>query len=106
MALGDRLGGKVRSVVRRARRDGPLDIVFVLFNAGDEDIDFHLPRVRASPSWDLILETGASGKRRGPIAPGEVVTVQARAMAVLGAHLDEEEDVDHSAAASVARSQP
>ena len=33
MALGDRLGGKVRSVVRRARRDGPLDIVFVLFNA-------------------------------------------------------------------------
>ena len=29
MALGDR----VRSVVRRARRDGPLDIVFVLFNA-------------------------------------------------------------------------
>ena len=29
MALGD----KVRSAMRRARRDGPLDIVFVLFNA-------------------------------------------------------------------------
>lgn len=33
MALTDRLGGKVRSAVRRVRRDGPLDIVFVLFNA-------------------------------------------------------------------------
>ncbi|SEB57501.1 Glycosyltransferase involved in cell wall bisynthesis [Nocardioides exalbidus] len=33
MALTDKLGGKVRSAVRRVRRDGPLDIVFVLFNA-------------------------------------------------------------------------
>ncbi|WP_168218445.1 stealth conserved region 3 domain-containing protein [Nocardioides eburneiflavus] len=33
MALTERLGGKVRSAVRRVRRDGPLDIVFVLFNA-------------------------------------------------------------------------
>ena len=33
MALTDRLGGRVRSAMRRARRDGPLDIVFVLFNA-------------------------------------------------------------------------
>lgn len=33
MALSDRLGGKVRSAVRRTRRDGSLDIVFVLFNA-------------------------------------------------------------------------
>lgn len=33
MALTDRLGGKVRSAVRRVRRDGPLDVVFVLFNA-------------------------------------------------------------------------
>ena len=33
MALTDKLGGKVRAAVRRARRDGPLDIVFVLFNA-------------------------------------------------------------------------
>ncbi|HEY0642082.1 MAG TPA: stealth conserved region 3 domain-containing protein [Nocardioides sp.] len=33
MALTDKLGGKVRSVVRRARRDGPLDVVYVLFNA-------------------------------------------------------------------------
>ncbi len=33
MALTDRLGGKVRAAVRRTRRDGPLDIVFVLFNA-------------------------------------------------------------------------
>ena len=37
MALTDKLGGKVRSAVRRVRRDGPLDgpldVVYVLFNA-------------------------------------------------------------------------
>lgn len=33
MALTDRLGAKVRSAVTRVRRDGPLDVVFVLFNA-------------------------------------------------------------------------
>ena len=33
MALTDRLGEKVRSAMRRARRDGPLDVVYVLFNA-------------------------------------------------------------------------
>jgi len=33
VALSDRLGQKVRSAVARTRRDGPLDIVFVLFNA-------------------------------------------------------------------------
>ena len=33
MALSDRLGEKVRTAVRRVRRDGPLDVVYVLFNA-------------------------------------------------------------------------
>ncbi|MDT0185397.1 stealth conserved region 3 domain-containing protein [Microbacterium sp. ARD31] len=33
MALSDRLGAKVRTAVRRVRRDGPLDVVYVLFNA-------------------------------------------------------------------------
>ena len=33
MALTDRLSGKVRSAMGRTRGDGPLDIVFVLFNA-------------------------------------------------------------------------
>lgn len=33
MALTDKLGGKVRSAMRRGRGDGPLDIVYVLFNA-------------------------------------------------------------------------
>lgn len=33
MALTDRLGGKVRSAMRRVRGDGPLDVVYVLFNA-------------------------------------------------------------------------
>ena len=33
MALTDRLGGKVRGALRRTHRDGPLDLVLVLFNA-------------------------------------------------------------------------
>jgi glycogen operon protein len=75
----------------------------VLFNAGDESIDFSIPRVRASPSWDLLVETGAHGNGAHPVEPGGTVTLQARALAVLGAHSDDETDVDHSAAASVAQ---
>jgi len=75
----------------------------VLFNAGDEAIDFSIPKVRASPSWDLLVETGAHGNGAHPVEPGGTVTLQARALAVLGAHSDETADVDHSAAASVAQ---
>ncbi len=102
MALGDRLGGKVRSVVRRARRDGPLDIVFVLFNAdgmggtarsGIEQANALLAlgeghRVR-------ILSVWRSGDATHyPLADGLEVTYlvdvrHGRATAVSGGHPDE-----------------
>jgi len=74
----------------------------ILFNAGDEAIDFHVPSVKASPSWDLLVETGAHGNGEHPVEPGGIVTLQARALAVLGAHSDEPTDVDHSVEASLA----
>ena len=102
MALGDRLGGKVRSAVRRARRDGPLDIVFVLFNAdgmggtarsGIEQANALLAlgeghRVR-------ILSVWRSGDATHyPLADGLEVTYlvdvrRERATAVAGRHPDE-----------------
>ena len=30
---------------------------FVLFNAGDEIIDFHIPAVEFSPKWDVVVDT-------------------------------------------------
>ena len=38
---------------------------FILFNAGDDIIDFHIPEVEFSPSWDVLVDTaGAHGRRR------------------------------------------
>ncbi|WEG09327.1 glycogen debranching protein GlgX [Microbacterium horticulturae] len=102
-AIGVFLNGdgiRERDARGRAIRDRHF---IVLFNAGDEAIDFTIPKVHASPSWDLLVETGAHGNGEHPVEPGGTVTLQARALAVLGAHSDEETDVGHSAAASVAQ---
>ncbi|QAY60158.1 glycogen debranching enzyme GlgX [Microbacterium protaetiae] len=79
---------------------------FVLFNAGDDPVDFHIPDVRTSPNWDLLVETGAHGNGEHPVKPGGTVTLQARSLAVLGAHSEEATDLEHSAAASVAQALP
>ncbi len=98
MALGD----KVRSVVRRARRDGPLDVVFVLFNAdgmggtarsGIEQANALLAlgeghRVRIVSVWRSGEQT------HYPLADGLEVTYlvdvrRGRATAVSGRHADE-----------------
>ncbi|WP_036284286.1 glycogen debranching protein GlgX [Microbacterium luticocti] len=74
----------------------------VLFNAGDEPIEFRIPEVDDSPTWDLLVETGAHGNGVHPVEPGGTVTLQARALAVLGAHTDTAADADHSVEASLA----
>nr|WP_274635953.1 glycogen debranching protein GlgX [Microbacterium bovistercoris] len=78
----------------------------VLFNAGDEAIDFRIPWVKASPSWDLVVETGAHGNGDHPVPPGGNVTLEARALAVLRAHSDEAKGTDHTVEASLAAAKP
>ena len=48
----------------------------------------------------IVVETGAAVDGHGPIAPGATVTLEAKALAVLGAHADDT-GVDHSVEASL-----
>ncbi len=73
----------------------------VLFNAGDSPEQFTVPQVQYSPDWDVVVETGAAIDGDGPIAPGHIVTLEPKALAVLGAHIESAARADHSVAASL-----
>ncbi|RYC10409.1 stealth conserved region 3 domain-containing protein [Nocardioides zhouii] len=98
MALGD----KVRSAMRRARRDGPLDIVFVLFNAdgmggtarsGIEQANA-IVRLGEGHRVRILSVTRSGASTHYPLVDGLEVTYLvdvrgARATAVGGGHADE-----------------
>ncbi len=98
MALGD----KVRSAMRRARRDGPLDIVFVLFNAdgmggtarsGIEQANA-IVRLGDGHRVRILSVTRSGASTHYPLVDGLEVTYLvdvrgARATAVGGRHPDE-----------------
>ncbi|WES65217.1 glycogen debranching protein GlgX [Microbacter sp. GSS18] len=75
----------------------------VLFNAGEEDVSFHVPEVEFSPRWDVLVDTAGELAGVGPIEQGGTVKLHAKALVVLCEH-DEQGDVetDHSVAASLA----
>jgi len=100
-AIGVFLNGA--GIRERDRRGEPISDrhFMVLFNAGDDPIDFHLPAVEFSPQWDVLVDTG--GRAGGdPLDPGEVLTLTSKALAVLGEHVEEDAGGDHSVAASLA----
>ncbi|GAA3774135.1 glycogen debranching protein GlgX [Microbacterium kribbense] len=75
----------------------------VLFNAGDAPIDFTIPPAEDTTGWDILVETGVRTPAAERFVPrGGVVTLEGKALTVLGAHVDEAEDADHSVAASLA----
>ena len=98
MALGD----KVRSAMRRARRDGPLDIVFVLFNAdgmggtarsGIEQANA-IVRLGEGHRVRIVSVTRSGATTHYPLVDGVEVTYLVdvrgeRATAVGGGHPDE-----------------
>jgi glycogen operon protein len=88
----------------RDRRGEPIsDAHFIiLFNAGDDDVEFHIPAVDFSPEWDVIIDTAGVRADADPVAPGSTVTVPARSLTVLREHEGPQTDVDHSVAASLA----
>jgi glycogen operon protein len=75
----------------------------VLFNAGDEIIDFHIPDVEFSPKWDVVVDTAGERADSDPIAPGSTVRLEAKSMLVMQDHRSPVPGGDHSVAASVAR---
>jgi glycogen operon protein len=98
------LNGK--GIRERDRRGQPIDDrhFIILFNAGDEPVEFHIPEVDFSPVWDILVDTAGEQAGGDPIEPGGVVMVQAKALILLCEHVAPEIEADHSVAASVAAS--
>ena len=88
----------------RDRRGEPIvDKHFIiLFNAGDEHVEFYLPDANASPTWDVIVDTAGDLADSRPIKPGEHVDMRARSLIVMREHTGGEIEADHSVAASLA----
>ncbi|MBZ4487568.1 glycogen debranching protein GlgX [Microbacterium sp. cx-55] len=75
----------------------------VLFNAGDDDVDFTLPDVEFSPRWDVLVDTAGKHANTRPADPGDVLAVGAKSLIVLCEHQGAEVEIDHSVAASLAQ---
>jgi glycogen operon protein len=73
----------------------------VLFNAGDEPIDFRLPDTHYSPEWDVLVDTAGERANTEPVAPGASLPVEPKSLMVLCEHDLPEPEVDHSVAASL-----
>jgi len=101
-AVGVFLNGD--GIRERDRRGNPIvDTHFiVLFNAGDEPIDFRIPEAEYSPRWDILVDTAGERADSPPIDPGATVQLAEKSLLVLCEHQAPGPEVDHSVAASLA----
>ena len=74
----------------------------ILFNAGDDVVDFLIPAVEFSPEWDVIIDTAGQNADSDPVMPGSTLSVPGRSLMVLREHELPEPEIDHSVAASLA----
>ncbi|MCC9195831.1 glycogen debranching protein GlgX [Arthrobacter sp. zg-Y820] len=85
-----------------ARGQRITDLNFLLyFNAHDEDVKVTVPAKEYAPMWDEVIDTAGEYADSAPIPADGQFTVAAKSMVVLRAH-EEEEEHDHSVAASLA----
>ena len=70
----------------------------VLFNAGDAPIDFRMPDVRRSPTWDVLVDTGGQLVGRAPVEPGTAITLESRSLVVLREHRERPVGADRTVA--------
>jgi glycogen operon protein len=92
---------------RDARGERVTDKNFlVLFNAGDETVDFVLPPDEYSAQWEIVVDTVGEQADSHPRAAGASLPVDAKAVLVLREHTPSPFDmeVDHSVAASLSPS--
>ncbi len=94
-------GSGIRERDRRGDRITDKHFI-VLFNAGDDDVDFVVPAVEYSPKWEILVDTAGERADSAPIEPGAEVVVHAKAMLVLVEYHPPTAEVDHSVAASLA----
>ena len=74
----------------------------VLFNGGDEAVDFVIPDVEFSPEWDVVVDSAGLHADTEPVSPGSTLPVLGRSLMVLREHAAAEPEIDHSVAASLA----
>ncbi|MEN2738318.1 glycogen debranching protein GlgX [Microbacterium sp. X-17] len=101
-AIGVFLNGN--GIRERDRRGGDItdDHFIVLFNSGDDVVDFTFPDVDFSPRWDVLVDTAGVYANTPPIEPGRTLPVHASSLLVLCEHREPELEADHSVAASLA----
>ncbi|MCT2085215.1 glycogen debranching protein GlgX [Microbacterium enclense] len=100
-AVGVFLNGQ--GIRERDRRGETIsdDHFLVLFNAGDEPVDFHVPAIQYSPEWDVYVDTAGERANTEPIAPGEALQLEPKSLIVLREHHLPEPEIDHTVAASL-----
>ncbi|MFE7845103.1 glycogen debranching protein GlgX [Microbacterium sp. NPDC057407] len=74
----------------------------VLFNAGDDVVEFAIPAVEFSPKWDVVVDTAGEHANTDPVEPGSSLAVPGRSLMVLREHEVPEPEVGHTVAASLA----
>ena len=76
----------------------------VLFNAGDDPVNFMIPPDEYSAFWEIVVDTVGKQADSHPRAAGAAIPVEGKSVLVLRAHTPtrEEADADHSVAASLA----
>jgi len=78
----------------------------VLFNAGDDTVDFMIPPDEYSAFWEIVVDTVGEQADSHPRAAGEMLAVDGKAVIVLRAHTPTkaEAEADHTVAASLTTS--
>ena len=102
-AVGVFLNGD--GIRERDRRGEPIaDKHFiVLFNAGDDDVDFHIPAVEYSPRWDILVDTaGRAGRHATRSSRARRSSCTPRRCSCCWSTAAPEPEIDHSVAASLA----
>ncbi|MCU1468914.1 MAG: glycogen debranching enzyme GlgX [Glaciihabitans sp.] len=92
---------------RDARGERVTDRNFlILFNAGDDPVDFVLPPDEYSDVWEIVVDTAGASADSAPRDAGNTIPVEAKSLMVLRAHIAAEAEADHSVAASLSAPQP
>ncbi len=78
------------------------DHFFVLFNAGDDSVEFTMPQEDFGLRWEVLVDTAGAAADGPPLGGGDSVDLAGKSLIVLRNHEAEQPDVDHSVAASLA----
>ncbi len=75
---------------------------FVLFNGGDEAVDFTIPTGGGDLEWEVIIDTAGRVDEEPRVAGGSALPLAAKSVVVLRDYREAETEIDHSVAASLA----